>query len=99
MKRQLERDALDQAKWQIKYYYNNDLVHLLDWGSQYLPIKYTECLAEAEIELSVGTVGDTYVRASGRHWFKTTGEGTLRMRHRPVQNQGQQPDRAVEIDA
>ena len=27
-------------------------------GSQYLSIKYTERLAEAEIDLSVGTVGD-----------------------------------------
>jgi transposase InsO family protein len=32
-------------------------------GSQYLSIKYTERLAEAEIDLSVGTVGDAYDNA------------------------------------
>ena len=44
-------------------------------GSQYLSIKYTERLAEAEIDLSVGTVGDACGRADGRHWFETTDEG------------------------
>lgn len=32
-------------------------------GSQYLSIKYTERLAEAEIDRSVGTVGDAYDNA------------------------------------
>jgi len=35
----------------------------LDRGSQYLSIKHTERLAEAEIDLSVGTVGDAYDNA------------------------------------
>ena len=70
-----------------------------DRGSQYLSIKYTERLAEAEIDLSVGTVGDAYDRASGRHWFETTGEGPGGMRHRPLQNRGDQPDRPMEIAA
>jgi len=37
---------------------NKDLVHHSDRGSQYLSIKYTERLAEADIDLSVGTAGD-----------------------------------------
>ena len=43
--------------------YNKSLVHHSDHGSQYLSIKYTERLAEAEIDLSVGTVGDAYDNA------------------------------------
>ena len=75
MKTQFVLDALEQAIWQRKTPDNNSLVHHSDRGSQYLSIKYTERLAEAEIDLSVGTVGDAYDRASGRHWFETTGEG------------------------
>ena len=36
------------------------LIHHSDHGSQYLSIRYTERLAEAGIEPSVGTVGDSY---------------------------------------
>ena len=36
------------------------LVHHSDRGSQYVSIKYTERLAEAGIEPSVGSVGDSY---------------------------------------
>ena len=92
MRTQFVLDALDQAIWQRKMPDNKSLVHHSDrpshglkanrcraTGSQYLSIKYTERLAEAEIDLSVGTVGDAYDRASGRHWFKTTGEGPGRM--------------------
>ena len=42
---------------------------------QYMSIRYTERLAKTGIEPSDGSVGDAYDRASGRHWFKTTGEG------------------------
>ena len=56
-------DALDQAIRQRKTPDNKDLVHHPDRGSQYLSIKYTERLAEAEINLSVGTVGDAYDNA------------------------------------
>jgi putative transposase len=63
MKTQFELDALDQAIWQRKTLDNKDLVHHSDRGSQYLSIKYTERLAEAEIDLSVGTVGDAYDNA------------------------------------
>jgi putative transposase len=38
-------------------------VHLLDRGSQYLSIKYTERLAAAKIDLSIGTVGVAYESA------------------------------------
>ncbi len=56
-------DALDQAIWQRKTLDNKSLVHHSDRGSQYLSIKYTERLAQAEIDLSVGTVGDAYDNA------------------------------------
>jgi putative transposase len=42
---------------------NKSLIHHSDRGSQYLSIKYTERPAEAEIDLSVGTVGDAYDNA------------------------------------
>ena len=63
MKTQFVLDALEQAIWQRKTPDNNSLVHHSDRGSQYLSIKYTERLAEAEIDLSVGTVGDAYDNA------------------------------------
>ena len=56
-------DALDQAIWQRKMPDNRILVHHSDRGSQYLSIKYTERLAQAEIDLSVGTVGDAHDNA------------------------------------
>ena len=63
MKTQFVLDALEQAIWQRKTPDNKALVHHSDRGSQYLSIKYTERLAEAEIGLSVGTVGDAYDNA------------------------------------
>jgi transposase InsO family protein len=63
MNTQFVLDALEQAIWQRKTPDNKDLVHHSDRGSQYLSIKYTERLAEAEIDLSVGTVGDAYDNA------------------------------------
>jgi len=76
MKTQFVLDALEQAIWQRKMPDNKALVHHSDrpshglktnrcraTGSQYLSIKYTERLAEAEIDLSVGTVGDAYDNA------------------------------------
>ena len=38
-------------------------MHHSDHGSQYLSIRYTERLAETEIESSVGSVGDSYDNA------------------------------------
>lgn len=63
MKTQFVLDALDQAIWQRKTPDNKSLIHHSDRGSQYLSIKYTKRLAEAEIDLSVGTVGDAYDNA------------------------------------
>ena len=54
-------DALDQAVHQRQP--GAGLVHHSDRGSQYLSIKYTERLAEACIEPSVGSVGDSYDNA------------------------------------
>jgi transposase InsO family protein len=51
MKTQFVLDALEQAIWQRKTPDNKALVHHSDRGSQYLSIKYTERLAEAEIDL------------------------------------------------
>lgn len=39
------------------------LVHHSDRGSQYVSIRYSERLAEAEIEPSVGSKGDSYDNA------------------------------------
>ncbi len=63
MKTQFVIGASEQAIWQRKTPDNKALVHHSDCGSQYLSIKYTERLAEAEIDLSVGTVGDAYNNA------------------------------------
>ncbi|BAO92756.1 integrase catalytic region (plasmid) [Caballeronia cordobensis] len=41
----------------------NRLVHHSDRGSQYVSIRYTDRLAEAGIETSVGSVGDSYDNA------------------------------------
>ena len=63
MKTQFVLDALEQATWKRKTPDNKSLVHHSGRGSQYLSIKYTERLASAEIDLSVGTVGDAYDNA------------------------------------
>ena len=54
-------DALEQAIWARKETQN--LIHHSDRGSQYLSIRYTERLAAAGIESSVGSVGDSYDNA------------------------------------
>ena len=51
-------DAPEQAIWQRNPLGNNGLTHHSDRGPQSLSIKYTERLADAEIDPSVGTVGD-----------------------------------------
>ncbi len=53
-------DALEQAVHERRPVKAMGLVHHSDRGSQYLSIKYTERLAEAGIEPSVGSVGDSY---------------------------------------
>jgi putative transposase len=54
-------DALEQALHARQA--NRGLIHHSDRGSQYLSIRYTERLAEAGIEASVGSVGDSYDNA------------------------------------
>ena len=56
-------DALEQALHARRPFTRGGLVHHSDRGSQYLSIKYTERLAEAGIEPSVGSVGDSYDNA------------------------------------
>jgi putative transposase len=56
-------DALEQALHQRQPFAGGELVHHSDRGSQYVSIRYTERLAEAGIEPSVGSVGDSYDNA------------------------------------
>jgi transposase InsO family protein len=56
-------DALEQALHDRRPIHRASLVHHSDRGSQYVSIKYTERLAEAGIEPSVGNVGDSYDNA------------------------------------
>jgi transposase InsO family protein len=56
-------DALEQALHDRRPVHRGGLVHHSDRGSQYVSIKYTERLAEAGIEPSVGSVGNSYDNA------------------------------------
>lgn len=51
-------DALEQALHDRRPVQGNGLVHHSDRGSQSVSIRYTERLAEAGVEPSVGSVGD-----------------------------------------
>ena len=61
MRTDLVLDALEQALWSRSG--AKGVVHHSDRGSQYLSIRYSERLAEAGIEPSVGSVGDSYDNA------------------------------------
>jgi putative transposase len=56
-------DALEQALHDRRPIQGGGLVHHSDRGGQYLSIRYTERLAIAGIEPSVGSVGDSYDNA------------------------------------
>jgi len=56
-------DALEQALHERRPANRGGLVHHSDRGSQYVSIRYSERLAEAGIEPSVGSVGDSYDNA------------------------------------
>ncbi|MBK8665315.1 MAG: IS3 family transposase [Burkholderiales bacterium] len=56
-------DALEQALYARRAERDGDLVHHSDRGSQYVSIRYSERLAEAGIEPSVGSTGDSYDNA------------------------------------
>jgi len=61
LKTELVLDALEQALWSRTNI--EGLIHHSDRGCQYLSIRYTEKLAEAGIDASVGSVGDSYDNA------------------------------------
>jgi transposase InsO family protein len=63
MRTDLALDALEQAIYDRCDDDTGDLVHHSDRGSQYLSIRYTERLAAAGIECSVGSRGDAYDNA------------------------------------
>ncbi len=56
-------DALEQALYERQPEQTDGLVHHSDRGAQYVSIRYTERLAEAGIEPSVGSRGDSYDNA------------------------------------
>ena len=61
MRTDLVLDALEQAIWARAG--AEGVIHHSDRGSQYLSIRYTERLAEAGLEPSVGSTGDSYDNA------------------------------------
>jgi putative transposase len=63
LKSDLALDALEQAICEREEAREDRLVHHSDRGTQYLSIRYTERLAEAGIEPSVGSRGDSYDNA------------------------------------
>ena len=56
-------DALEQALYARQPERDGALIHHSDRGSQYVSIRYTERLAEAGVEPSVGSKGDSYDNA------------------------------------
>lgn len=56
-------DAMEQALYDRQPSTEDALIHHSDRGSQYVSIRYTERLAEAGIEPSVGSKGDSYDNA------------------------------------
>ena len=56
-------DALEQALFARQGQREGELVHHSDRGSQYVSIRYSERLAEAGTEPSVGSTGDSYDNA------------------------------------
>ena len=59
----LALDALEQALYDRQLTGAERLIHHSDRGTQYLSIRYTERLADAGIERSVGSTGDSYDNA------------------------------------
>ena len=56
-------DALEQALYARQPERDGSLIHHSDRGSQYVGIRYSERLAEADIAPSVGSKGDSYDNA------------------------------------
>jgi len=61
MRTDLILDALEQALWARGK--PKGVIHHSDRGSQYLSIRYSDRLAEAGFNASVGSVGDSYDNA------------------------------------
>jgi putative transposase len=66
LRSELALDALEQGLWQRARDAHDvtGLVHHSDRGVQYLSIRYTDRLAEAEMVQSVGSKGDSYDNAA-----------------------------------
>ena len=60
---ELPLEAFEHALYHAGDLRAEGLVHHSDRGSQYVSIRYGEALAEAGIDPSVGTVGDSYDNA------------------------------------
>ncbi len=71
-------DALEQALHERRPAQRGGLVHHSDRGSQYVSIRYTERLAEAGIEPSVGSVGDSYDNALAEMPLQSRGHPSAR---------------------
>jgi len=93
-------DALEQAIHARRPEAGGGLVHHSDRGSQYLSIKYTERLADAGLEPSVGSVGDSYdkspsARTNRKHPTSRSREELLcsidRKRYRSITKTNQPP--------
>lgn len=63
MKTDFVLDALEQALYARQPGHADGLIHHSDRGSQYVSIRYTERLADAGVEPSVGSKGDSYDNA------------------------------------
>src|SRR5262249_59600141 len=63
LRSELGLDALDQALYDRPVHESAALIHHSDRGVQYLSIRYTERLAAAGIQRSVGSAGDSYDNA------------------------------------
>jgi putative transposase len=61
MSADLTLDALEQALWARRV--KDKLIHHSDHGGQYIAIRYTDRLDHANIDPSVGSVGDAYDNA------------------------------------
>lgn len=63
MRTEFVLDALEQALYARQPGRADNLIHHSDRGSQYVSIRYTERLADAGVEPSVGSKGDSYDNA------------------------------------
>ena len=91
-------DALEQALHDRRPVHKGGLIHHSDRGGQYLSIRYTERLALAGIEPSVGSVGNSYDNAPlGRFVSQIACQAVLgRNDKRPLQSRSHPPTWALE---